>query len=157
MGRSRSAGLRLKNDTLIGIGVAAAFRDNLVMPSAARVHLDRDGSVTVETDMTDIGTGSYAIIAQTAAEMMGVDVSCVTVRLGNSHFPVSSGSGGQFGGNSSTSGVYAACVKLREAVASELGFNAKDTEFLDGMVISGDRSVPLREAVANQRLSCGTQ
>ena len=42
------------------------------MKSAARVRLDSRGMVTVETDMTDIGTGSYTIIAQTAAEMMGV-------------------------------------------------------------------------------------
>ena len=48
------------------------IRDNLVMKSAARVRLDRRGIVTVETDMTDIGTGSYTVIAQTAAEMMGV-------------------------------------------------------------------------------------
>ena len=48
------------------------IRDNLVMKSAARVRLDRRGMVTVETDMTDIGTGSYTVIAQTAAEMMGV-------------------------------------------------------------------------------------
>jgi xanthine dehydrogenase YagR molybdenum-binding subunit len=40
--------------------------------SAARVRLDSQGVVTVETDMTDLGTGSYTIIAQTAAEMMGV-------------------------------------------------------------------------------------
>jgi xanthine dehydrogenase YagR molybdenum-binding subunit len=54
------------------MGMAAAFRNNLVMKSAARVRLERDGKVTVETDMTDIGTGSYTIIAQTAAEMMGL-------------------------------------------------------------------------------------
>src|SRR5688500_1132820 len=40
---------------LVGIGVAAAFRNNLVMKSGARVRLDADGVVTVETDMTDIG------------------------------------------------------------------------------------------------------
>ena len=77
------------------------------------------GIVTVETDMTDIGTGSYTIIGQTAAEMMGVPLDKVVVKLGDSAFPVSSGSGGQWGANSSTSGVYAACVKLREAVAKE--------------------------------------
>ena len=54
------------------MGVAAAIRDNLVMNSGARVRLDQRGIVTVETDMTDIGTGSYTVIAQTAAEMMGV-------------------------------------------------------------------------------------
>ena len=106
------------------MGVAAAFRNNLVMKSAARVRLDDRGIVTVETDMTDIGTGSYTIIAQTAAEMMGVPLDKVVVRLGDSTFPVSAGSGGQWGANSSTAGVYAACVKLREAVAQKLGFNA---------------------------------
>ena len=108
---------------LIGLGVAAAFRNNLLMKSAARVRLDRRGVVTVETDMTDIGTGSYTIIAQTAAEMMGVPLDKVVVRLGDSTFPVSCGSGGQWGGNNATAGVYAACAKLREAVAQKLGFN----------------------------------
>ena len=108
---------------LVGMGVAAAFRGNPVMKSAARVRLDRSGVVTVETDMTDIGTGSYTIIAQTAAEMMGVPLDKVVVRLGDSSFPVSAGSGGQWGGNCSTAGVYAACMKLREAVAQKLGFN----------------------------------
>ncbi len=76
---------------LVGIGMAAAFRNNMVMKSGARVRLAGDGTVTVETDMTDIGTGSYTIIAQTAAEMMGVPLDKVAVRLGDSSFPVSSG------------------------------------------------------------------
>ncbi len=41
--------------------------------------------------MTDIGTGSYTIIAQTAAEMMGVPMDAVDVRLGDSDYPVSAG------------------------------------------------------------------
>ena len=131
---------------LVGLGVAAAFRNNLVMKSAARVRLDNRGIVTVETDMTDIGTGSYTIIAQTAAEMMGVPLHKVVVRLGDSSFPVSCGSGGQFGANSSTSGVYAACVKLRETVARKLGLNAANVQFADGEVRLGDRRVPLAEA-----------
>ena len=138
---------------LVGIGVAAAFRNNLLAPSGARVRLDNRGVVTVETDMTDIGTGSYTIIAQTAAEMMGVPLKDVTVRLGDSAFPVSCGSGGQFGANNSTSGVYAACVKLREAVASKLGFNSADAMFADGFVRSGNRSVRLAEAAGEGGLS----
>ncbi len=116
------------------------------MKSGARVALDKSGIITVETDMTDIGTGSYTIIAQTAAEMMGVPLDRVVVHLGNSDFPVSSGSGGQFGANNSTAGVYAACVKLREAVAQKLGFNSSDVTFADGMVRSGNHAVPLAEA-----------
>ncbi|MBY5747823.1 xanthine dehydrogenase family protein molybdopterin-binding subunit [Rhizobium leguminosarum] len=139
-------GSRRDGNWLVGMGVAAAFRNNLVLPSGARVKLDREGVVTVETDMTDIGTGSYTIIAQTAAEMMGVTTDKVAVQLGDSRFPVSAGSGGQFGANSSTSGVYAACVKLREAIAKKLGFNSEDVVFENGEVRSGNRSVPLAEA-----------
>ena len=143
---------RRERNWMIGVGVAAAFRNNLVLPSGARVRLGGDGIVTVETDMTDIGTGSYTIIAQTAAEMMGVDVDKVAVKLGDSHFPVSAGSGGQFGANSSTSGVYAACIKLREAVARKLGFNSADVVFEDGNVRSGNRTVPLAEAAGSDGL-----
>jgi xanthine dehydrogenase YagR molybdenum-binding subunit len=116
------------------------------MKSAARVRLDNRGVVTVETDMTDIGTGSYTVIAQTAAEMMGVPLENVIVRLGDSTFPVSCGSGGQWGGNSSSSGVYAACAKLREAVAQKAGFNSADAVFADGQVRSGNQIVPLAQA-----------
>jgi xanthine dehydrogenase YagR molybdenum-binding subunit len=137
---------------LVGIGVAAAFRNNLLTKSAARVRLDGEGKITVETDMTDIGTGSYTIIAQTAAEMMGVPIENVAVRLGDSSLPVSSGSGGQWGGNNSTAGVYAACLKLREAVAQKLGFNSADAQFADGHVHGGNRNAPLAQAASDGEL-----
>lgn len=137
---------------LVGMGVAAAFRNNLVMKSGARVKLDRSGMVIVETDMTDIGTGSYTIIAQTAAEMLGVPIEKVAVRLGDSSYPVSAGSGGQWGGNSSTAGVYAACVKLREAVAKRAGLNAGDAVFANGQVSSGGRTVPLTSVASDGEL-----
>jgi len=131
---------------LVGLGMAAAFRNNLLTKSGARVKLDRHGIVTVETDMTDIGTGSYTIIAQTAAEMMGVALDQVVVHLGDSNFPVSSGSGGQFGANNSTSGVYAACMKLREAVARRAGIAPGQARFADGRVSAGGRAMSLAEA-----------
>ena len=108
--RSATPGTKRDGRWLVGMGVAAAFRNNMVMKSAARVRLGTDGIVTVETDMTDIGTGSYTIIAQTAAEMLGVELDKIVVKLGDSDYPVSAGSGGQWGGNSSTAGVYAAGV-----------------------------------------------
>jgi len=137
---------------LVGMGVAAGFRNNLNMKSAARVRLASSGMVTVETDMTDIGTGTYTIIAQTAAEMMGVPLHQVTVKLGDSLFPVSAGSGGQWGANSSTAGVYAACVKLREAVATKLGFDPTSAEFIDGQVRAGGRAAPLAQAAVDGEL-----
>ena len=145
--RNAKPGQMREEHKLVGMGVAAAFRNNLLTKSGARVRLDAKGHVTVETDMTDIGTGSYTIIAQTAAEMMGVSLDEVTVRLGDSAFPVSSGSGGQWGANNATSGVYAACLKLREAVARKLGFDPEEAVFAEGQVRSHDRAVPL-EGVA---------
>jgi xanthine dehydrogenase YagR molybdenum-binding subunit len=138
---------------LIGYGMAAAFRNNLVMRSAARVRLERDGKVTVETDMTDIGTGTYTIIAQTAAEMLGLPLDQVVVRLGDSNYPVSAGSGGQWGGNSSTAGVYAACVKLREMVAQKLGLDPASADFADGMVVASGKRIPLRQAAEGGELN----
>ena len=126
---------------LIGMGVAAAFRNNLLMKSKARGKLEGE-HVIVETDMTDIGTGSYTIIAQTAAEVMGVALDRVVVRLGDSAFPVSCGSGGQWGGNNSTAGVYAACMKLREMAAKKAGL--ADAEFVDGQVRGGGKFVALK-------------
>ena len=131
---------------LVGMGMAAGFRNNMNMRSAARVRLSPKGLVTVETDMTDIGTGSYTVIAQTAAEMMGVGLDQIVVNLGDSSFPTSAGSGGQWSGNSATAGVYAACVKLRESVAQRLGFNTQDAAFADGKVSSGGRRVSLSDA-----------
>ena len=137
----------------MGLGTAAAFRNNQLTKSGARVRLETDGTVTVETDMTDIGTGTYTIIAQTAAEMMGLPLGRVSVRLGDSAFPVSAGSGGQWGANNSTAGVYAACVKLREMIAQKLGFNSTGTEFADGEVRAGNRGVPLVEAARDGSIS----
>lgn len=138
---------------LVGLGMAAGFRNNLLEKSAARVHLDAAGNLRVETDMTDIGTGSYTIIAQTAAEMLGVPLEKVTVHLGDSSFPVSAGSGGQWGANTSTSGVYAACVKLRETIATKLGFDPDQAQFSDGKIVSDTRSAEIAEAAANGTLT----
>lgn len=145
--RSKKPGVRREGHWLIGTGMAAGIRGGRLMKSAARVRLDRTGQVTVETDMTDIGTGSYTIIAQTAAEMMGVGLDKVTVLLGDSAFPESPGSGGQYGAASCTAGTYAACVKLRDMVASRLNMVSSDIEFANGRVRAGGTSRPLLDAV----------
>jgi len=133
---------------LVGMGVAAGYRAGPTQKSAARVSLDDNGRVLVETDMTDIGTGSYTIIAQTAAEALGIPLDRVRVELGDSQFPVSSGSGGQWGAASSTAGVYAACVNMRRAIGERMGFDADSATFEDGRISSGNRSYELSDAGA---------
>lgn len=146
--RNTTPGSMRDGDRLIGFGMAAGFRNNVLTKSAARVRLSADGRITVETDMTDIGTGTYTILAQTAAETLGVPIDKVSVRLGDSDFPAAAGSGGQWGANNSTSGVYAACMKLREKVIEKLGYPA-DAAFQDGRVRAGRRSAALASAAAD--------
>ncbi len=144
--RNERPGTRREGRLLVGIGMASGFRNNEQMKSGARIAVGHDGVVTVSTDMTDIGTGSYTVIAQTAAEMMGVPMDRVVVQLGDSSFPASSGSGGQWGGNNSTAGVYAACTKLRGEIAQKLGSNSDNVSFADGQVQMGDKRMSLGEA-----------
>ncbi|ODA66756.1 Xanthine dehydrogenase molybdenum-binding subunit [Methyloligella halotolerans] len=150
--RSSTPGKTVDGDWLVGMGMAAGYRGNLLMKSAARVRLGKDGIVTVETDMTDIGTGTYTILAQTAAEMMGLPLERVKVTLGDSDFPISAGSGGQWGANNSTAGVYAACVKLREQAAEKVGLDPQKANFTNGRIHLANKSVPLTDAVADGEL-----
>ncbi|WP_225782203.1 aldehyde oxidoreductase molybdenum-binding subunit PaoC [Xenophilus sp. Marseille-Q4582] len=145
--RPAQPGLRREGRWAIGWGMAAAFRNHLLMKSAARVRLDAQGRLTVETDMTDIGTGSYTIVAQTAADLLGLPLSQVDVRLGDSDWPVSAGSGGQFGAANATGGVYAACMKLRDMIARRLGVEPVRAEFDGGCVRADGRRFTLTEAV----------
>jgi len=77
----------------------------------------------------------------------------VAVRLGDSDFPASSGSGGQWGGNSSTAGVYAACVKLRETVAKRAGFKPESATFSDGNVSANGQSKSLAEVAGSEGIT----
>jgi xanthine dehydrogenase YagR molybdenum-binding subunit len=144
--RSLRPGSRREGRWLIGMGMASAIRGAPIIPAGGRVTLDGKGIVTVESNMTDMGTGSYTIIGQTVAEMMGLSLDRVVVKLADSNFPEAFGGGGQGGAASATAGAYAACVKLREAVAMKLGFNSADAEFVDGEVRAGNRRAPLGQA-----------
>ena len=84
--RTAKPAQRRQGRWLTGMGVAAGYRAGPTAASAARVKMSADERLTVETDMTDIGTGSYTIIAQTAAETLGVPLDHVTVELGDSRF-----------------------------------------------------------------------
>ncbi|MGL4966845.1 MAG: xanthine dehydrogenase family protein molybdopterin-binding subunit [Inquilinus sp.] len=115
--RSVEPGQFREGRTLIGMGVAAAIRPNYLGAATARVAIDARARVTVQLDMTDIGTGTYTILAQIAAERLGVPLSAVTVELGDSRFPRTAGSGGSWGAASSGSAVHQACLALRVKIA----------------------------------------
>ncbi|MER9235034.1 xanthine dehydrogenase family protein molybdopterin-binding subunit [Mesorhizobium sp. M0622] len=102
----------------VGLGVASAIRGDVLQSATARARLESDGRLTIELAMTDIGTGSYTILTQIAADTMDMPVDRVAVRLGDTRFPPTAGSGGSFGAATSGSAVLAACRKLKAGRAS---------------------------------------
>ncbi|MBI1403333.1 MAG: molybdopterin-dependent oxidoreductase [Porphyrobacter sp.] len=138
----------------IGTGMASAARVHSVVEAKARVTLRPGGTALVETDMTDIGTGTYAILGQVAGEMLGLAPADIEVRLGDTELPPGSGSGGSVGAASCGSAVFLACEGLRRKLAERLGINSDDLTLKDGFVrwSGGEKALP--ELLGNAPLDC---
>lgn len=137
----------------IGSGMASVFRVNMLMDAEARVILAPGGRVTVETDMTDIGTGSYTILGQIAAERLGAHAGAVDVRLGDTELPPGSGSGGSVGAASTGTAVWLACEEIRHALARRLRCSPEELVLSAGRVQRGRESRPLTEVLGNDTLT----
>jgi xanthine dehydrogenase YagR molybdenum-binding subunit len=134
---------------LVGMGMAAATRGNPLLLSKANVRLDSDGTATVRMAMTDIGTGTYTILAQIAAEMLGLPIERVRVELGDTNFPQAAGSGGSWGAGSSGSALFEACHALRQKLARTAGMDPATARFADGSISSGEQSRKLTDLVGS--------
>ncbi|HUB47459.1 MAG TPA: xanthine dehydrogenase family protein molybdopterin-binding subunit [Acetobacteraceae bacterium] len=137
---------------LVGIGVASATRGNPLQPSTASVRIDPDGIVTARMAMTDIGTGTYTILTQIASEMLGVPPGNIRMELGDTAYPMASGSGGSFGAASSGSALFEACMHLRAKLAQAAGMDPTAASFADGNISSGGMSKPLKALLGNAGL-----
>jgi xanthine dehydrogenase YagR molybdenum-binding subunit len=141
-----------EGEWLIGMGMAAAVRINLLVDSEARVTLGTDGRATIETDMTDIGTGTYTILAQIAGESLGLPVHCIDVKLGDTDLPTGAGSGGSFGAASSGSSVALACEDIVAELAKRMETSPENMTLKDGHAIAGNRRVALDALVGDAPL-----
>ena len=139
----RKPRMRREGEWWIGTGMASAARVHNIEEARARVTLMADGTALVETDMTDIGTGTYTIIAQIAGEMLGLAPDKVLVDLGDTRHPRGPGSGGSWGAPSIGSAVYVACKALREEIAERVGVAEEDLDLRDGQTGAGDTLVDL--------------
>ena len=128
-----------KKGKVIGHGVASAMRMNVLVPSAASISLDSAGKLVVRSDMTDIGTGSYTILAQIAAGAFHTQVDNVDVQLGDSSLPTSCGSGGSFGAASTGSALMKACESLKKSLNKALEKKLPDSE--GELALEGDTLV----------------
>jgi xanthine dehydrogenase YagR molybdenum-binding subunit len=108
---------------LVGYGMAAASRGAPYSGASARVKLTRSGDdvrAIIEMAATDIGTGSYTIIAQAAAESLGLPIEKISVKIGDSSLPPTPGLGGSWGAGSFSSAAFAVCEKAKNDLQAKV-------------------------------------
>ena len=111
--RTPRPGSMREGDWLIGYGCASAVYPTHVGTAAARVRLLSNGQVRVQTASHDLGTGTYTVVAQMAAERLGVPLSQVKVELGDTQFPPAVVAGGSTTAASVCNAVLKACDAIR--------------------------------------------
>ncbi|MGN9781510.1 xanthine dehydrogenase family protein molybdopterin-binding subunit [Nonomuraea sp. ZG12] len=114
--RSPRPGTTRDGDWLVGYGLAGISYFWYQAPCQARATVRKDGTAWVRSAVTDIGTGTYTVMTQLSAELLGLDLERVTFDLGDTDLPP----GAQAGGSGLTaalgSAVHAACRNLLRAV-----------------------------------------
>jgi CO/xanthine dehydrogenase Mo-binding subunit len=92
--RNPRVGSMREGNWLVGYGMAGGMYHWYQAPCQVRVAIGRDGSAQVGSAATDIGTGTYTVATQLAAELLGLDIDQVHVELGDSNLPSAPQSGG---------------------------------------------------------------
>lgn len=119
---------------LIGWGVATGTFPVIRNYGEALVRIRKDGSIEVVSGAIDMGQGTYTVLAQTAAEALGVSVDDVEVVLGDSSMPGASVAGGSMLAGVMTGAVHKAATAARDE--------------LIGLALSDENS-PFRDTGAN--------
>lgn len=135
---------------LVGWGMATGMWEALVMETAARATLGSGGIVEVASATSDIGTGTYTVMAQVAGDTLGLPMEKIRVKLGDSDLPTSPLEGGSWTAASVGAAVQLACRSLGRKLhdvasnmpGSPLGSAGLDQiEFADGAIrVKGDAS-----------------
>jgi xanthine dehydrogenase YagR molybdenum-binding subunit len=102
--------------------------------------------------MTDIGTGTYTILTQIAAEMLGLSPDKVRVELGDTNFPEASGSGGSFGAASAGSALFEACTNLRADLSRVANVDPATARFANGRLQAAGQSRSLTELIGTSSM-----
>lgn len=114
--RNPAIGAMRKDGLVLGWGMAGCSWIAERFAAAASVMLHADGSVRVASGTQDIGTGTYTVIAQMAAQLTGVEVSRVKVVIGDSNLPP----GPLSGGSMATASLVPAVAQAARAAISQL-------------------------------------
>ncbi len=147
-------------NTLIGWGMATSTYPTHRMPASTRVRLGANGTALVQAGTQDLGTGTYTVMSQIAADTLGMDVHRVQFELGDSTFPHAPVSGGSMTVSSVGPAVLAACQAAREKLFDlalsdqRLGWQGTDRGALrlENQVITGPQGrVPVAELLARNK------
>ncbi|MFL4946204.1 xanthine dehydrogenase family protein molybdopterin-binding subunit [Streptomyces sp. MMS24-I31] len=112
---------RAEGPLLVGTGVAAATYPVLLWPSTAEAQALPDGTFVVRVNATDIGTGARTVLAQVAADALGVPLDRVRTEVGCSDLPAAPLAGGSSGTGSWGWSVHEACARLAARLADHAG------------------------------------
>jgi xanthine dehydrogenase YagR molybdenum-binding subunit len=136
--------------TLIGWGMATAVYPARRSPASAKARLNADGSVIVEAGSQDLGGGTYTIMTQIAADALGVPVSSVTFRLGDTRYPETPVSGGSQTAATTGSAVDAAARALRQKILDLAGVKTEQLVFEHNRLVvrTADRVQSVQEIMA---------
>ncbi|BBH45806.1 xanthine dehydrogenase family protein molybdopterin-binding subunit [Pseudomonas sp. KU43P] len=145
-----------KGNQLVGWGMAGGVWEALQMKASAKARIDAQGQVTVSSATTDIGTGTYTVMTQIAADALGAKVQDVTFELGDSSLPTAPLQGGSFTVSSVGSAVRQACLVLRAQVLEqarqaypEVAASPREqVVFADGYLQAGSHRFALSDIVA---------
>jgi len=122
--RKQIPGTHFDGDDLIGYGVACGTYPARQRESSAAIKLTSKGKLAygiVEIAASDLGTGTNTILAQTAADGLGIPVSRITIKLGDSDLPPAAGSVGSVGASSFANAVNDACTKITDELIAKSG------------------------------------
>src|SRR5262245_6755258 len=98
---------------LVGWGMATGVWEALQVPTTVRISLTANGHAEVACATADIGTGTYTIMAQIAADMLGLPMASITVKLGDSTLPQSPVEGGSWMAASLAAAIGTTCDAIR--------------------------------------------
>ena len=99
---------------LVGWGMASGVWEALQVPVAVRIVLTANGHAEVSCAASDIGTGTYTIVAQMAADRLGLPIENITVKLGDSSLPQAPVEGGSWMAASAAHAVAATADEVRD-------------------------------------------
>ena len=130
---------------LVGQGMATATYPSRQWPASALAKMRADGTAVVVAGTQDIGTGTYTIMTQIAADALGLDVAKVRFDLGDTSYPETPVSGGSSTASSTGSAVSRASLALRDRIAEIaiadshsplFGLRAADLDAQNGTLVS---------------------